>query len=104
MNKPVVKAQIIFMSDSEEENNVICRTVNETKHGKTVALLNNKFENCTFNFLFDLIITSPPYGIGKSYEKTSTLEEYTTWIEKIVPRLKSILKPTGAICWVYHFV
>ncbi|MGH2501356.1 MAG: DNA methyltransferase, partial [Ktedonobacterales bacterium] len=49
--------------------------------------------------LFDLVVTSPPYNLGKSYETIVTMDEYRRWqariIRKIVPRLKS----TGSICW-----
>lgn len=48
---------------------------------------------------FDLVVTSPPYNIGKEYERKTDLTEYLTWqksvIEKIVPRVKD----TGSICW-----
>lgn len=49
--------------------------------------------------LFDLIVTSPPYNMGKAYDRKMTLEQYFAWqkgiIEKLVPRLKD----TGSICW-----
>jgi len=48
---------------------------------------------------FDLVVTSPPYNIGKEYEKKSGLDKYLEWqtriIEEIIPRLK----PTGSVCW-----
>ncbi len=46
-----------------------------------------------------LIITSPPYNIGKEYEKSIDLNKY---LEKITPVLKElvrILSPEGSICW-----
>ncbi|HJT36744.1 MAG TPA: site-specific DNA-methyltransferase [Pirellulales bacterium] len=49
--------------------------------------------------IFDLVVTSPPYNLGKPYETRSGLDEYLLWqstiIEKLVPRLK----PTGSLCW-----
>ncbi len=55
--------------------------------------------------LFDLVVTSPPYNIGKSYEKKQALEYYLGWqsevIAEIIPRLKS----SGSVCWqVGNFV
>lgn len=42
--------------------------------------------------IFDLVVTSPPYNIGKEYEKQIPLTEYVAWqkriIEKIYIRLK----------------
>ena len=29
--------------------------------------------------IFDLVVTSPPYNIGKEYEKTMPLDEYLAW-------------------------
>lgn len=55
--------------------------------------------------LFDLVVTSPPYNIGKSYEKKQDLDKYLKWqsevIEEIIPRVK----PNGSLCWqVGNFV
>ncbi len=49
--------------------------------------------------LFDLIVTSPPYNIGKEYEKKLSLEEYIKWQERIIHKLYVRLKDTGSICW-----
>lgn len=44
--------------------------------------------------LFDLVVTSPPYNIGKSYETKKELEHYLAWqeriIEEIVPRRRPV--------------
>lgn len=49
----------------------------------------------------DLIVTSPPYNIGKEYEKDNklSLDEYVLWLEPIIEKLCNKLKPTGSICW-----
>lgn len=62
-------------------------------------LVQGKFEEAGFSKKVDLIISSPPYGIGKSYEGFETLENYVLWAEKIVPIMKAHLSPKGAICW-----
>lgn len=62
-------------------------------------LLTGKFETVLLPKKADLIVSSPPYGIGKSYEQAQTLESYTTWAETIVPLLKQSLNPSGAVCW-----
>ncbi len=49
--------------------------------------------------LFSLIITSPPYNIGKSYEKQVALDEYLGWQTTIIEHIARLLKPTGSICW-----
>ena len=54
---------------------------------------------------FDLIITSPPYNIGKSYEIKTTIEEYLETQEEIIQELIRTLSEEGSICWqVGNFV
>ncbi|MEX2403784.1 MAG: site-specific DNA-methyltransferase [Balneolales bacterium] len=48
---------------------------------------------------FDLIITSPPYNIGKSYEAKTTIETYLTNQEKIIKDLIRVLSDKGSLCW-----
>lgn len=55
--------------------------------------------------LFDLVVTSPPYNIGKSYEKKATLGDYLAWQARIIAQIIPRLAPTGSICWqVGNFV
>ena len=49
--------------------------------------------------IFDLVITSPPYNIGKEYEHRLPLEDYIEWQERIIKKCVSRLKDTGSICW-----
>ena len=54
---------------------------------------------------FNLIITSPPYNIGKSYEKKKPLQFYLKWQEEIIHHLHSLLDERGSLCWqVGNFV
>ena len=46
-----------------------------------------------------LIITSPPYNIGKAYEKATDLESYFAAINPIVDELMRVLSPEGSLCW-----
>jgi len=48
---------------------------------------------------FDLIITSPPYNIGKSYETKTSIENYLTTQEEIINELIRVLSDKGSICW-----
>lgn len=54
---------------------------------------------------FDLIITSPPYNIGKSYETKISIEKYLKTQEEIIKELIRVLSDKGSICWqVGNFV
>lgn len=52
-----------------------------------------------------LVVTSPPYNIGKSYEKKSSLSDYLLWQSRVIEECVRVLTPTGSICWqVGNFV
>lgn len=46
-----------------------------------------------------LIITSPPYNLGKEYEKQISIENYLEKQKPIIKQLYRILKDNGSICW-----
>ncbi len=46
-----------------------------------------------------IVITSPPYNVGKSYETKQTLEEYLVQQAPVIGEAARILKPSGSICW-----
>ncbi|TCM12136.1 site-specific DNA-methyltransferase (adenine-specific)/adenine-specific DNA-methyltransferase [Novosphingobium sp. PhB165] len=48
-----------------------------------------------------LIVTSPPYNIGKEYErdKKMSLEDYLAWLKPIVKQCHRVLADDGSICW-----
>lgn len=46
-----------------------------------------------------LIVTSPPYNVGKSYEKRTSYDEYLIWQTAIIEELVRVLEPGGSICW-----
>lgn len=45
----------------------------------------------------DLIVTSPPYNIGKEYENKLELEEYIAWCRKWLSELFRVVKSTGSL-------
>ncbi|MCG2759709.1 MAG: hypothetical protein L6407_00670, partial [Candidatus Delongbacteria bacterium] len=48
---------------------------------------------------FDLIITSPPYNIGKSYETKTSIEKYLETQKEIINELVRTLSNEGNLCW-----
>jgi adenine-specific DNA-methyltransferase len=46
-----------------------------------------------------LIVTSPPYNIGKAYERRSSLQRYVTAQEAAIAECVRLLHPSGSICW-----
>lgn len=49
--------------------------------------------------LFDLVVTSPPYDIGKEYENRMPLSDYVEWQRRIISKIYPRLKDRGSICW-----
>ncbi|MXY81914.1 MAG: site-specific DNA-methyltransferase, partial [Gemmatimonadetes bacterium] len=47
----------------------------------------------------DLVITSPPYNIGKIYERKTSLRAYLEHQEPVIAELYRTLSSTGSICW-----
>ena len=50
---------------------------------------------------FNLVISSPPYNIGKSYEKDEklTTEEYIAWHADLAVHLHDKIAEDGSLCW-----
>lgn len=48
-----------------------------------------------------LVVSSPPYNIGKEYENDCrmSLEEYLSWLDPIVGKICDKLSDTGSVCW-----
>ena len=47
----------------------------------------------------NLIVTSPPYNIGKAYECRSSLNMYVDLQEKVVAECVRLLNKQGSVCW-----
>lgn len=46
-----------------------------------------------------LIVTSPPYNIGKVYERRSALDAYVEDQAQVISECVRVLHPQGSICW-----
>src|SRR3972149_1081543 len=45
-----------------------------------------------------LVVTSPPYNVGKVYDQDQTLEDYLSFLEDIWREVKRVLVPGGRLC------
>jgi adenine-specific DNA-methyltransferase len=75
-----------------------------TKHQSQDNYLVKTEDNLSFIKRIDdksvkLIITSPPYNVGKEYEKKSSLAAYLEVQEKIITECVKKLANDGSICW-----
>lgn len=46
-----------------------------------------------------LVVTSPPYNIGKKYERRLKLPQYLQQQRTVINECIRVLRPTGSICW-----
>jgi len=64
----------------------------------------NAIDNLTFlrnvpNSIIKLIVTSPPYNIGKKYEKRTPLQRYLIEQSMCIAECVRVLHENGSICW-----
>ncbi len=65
----------------------------------------SEFASCIPDESVALIITSPPYNLGKAYENRVSIEEYLQYQTQLITQLYRILRNDGSICWqVGNFV
>jgi adenine-specific DNA-methyltransferase len=46
-----------------------------------------------------LVVTSPPYNIGKEYERRTELDQYIAAQRAVISECVRVLRPGGSICW-----
>jgi adenine-specific DNA-methyltransferase len=51
------------------------------------------------NVFVKLVVTSPPYNLGKPYETRLDLDEYLTQQRKVIEECVRVLDDQGSICW-----
>ena len=47
----------------------------------------------------DLVVTSPPYNLGKPYESRLDLDVYLEQQRRVIEECIRVLKPAGSVCW-----
>jgi modification methylase len=45
-----------------------------------------------------LVVTSPPYNVGKEYDHDQTLDDYLSFLEEVWIEVKRVLVPGGRLC------
>lgn len=75
----------------------------ETAHGFGKAVIacsdNRAFMSALPAESMQLIVTSPPYNIGKNYEKRQALDTYMQQQTETIEIATALLRPGGSICW-----
>ena len=66
------------------QNQILCRS-------------SEKMEELPDNSIH-LMVTSPPYNVGKEYDENLSLDEYREFLNKVWSEVKRVLVPGGRIC------
>jgi len=70
--------------DSSLLNRILC---------KTSEKMDDLPDNC-----IHLMVTSPPYNVGKEYDKDLSLDEYRGLLARVLSEVKRVLVPGGRAC------
>ena len=46
-----------------------------------------------------LMVTSPPYNVGKDYDEDLTLDEYRAFLQRVMAEVYRVLVPGGRVCF-----
>ena len=66
----------------------------------TVACVDNLvFMKRIHDSQMKLVITSPPYNLGKDYEDKASLDDYLEMQARVVEECVRVLHPQGSLCW-----
>lgn len=72
-----------------------------SKNADAVIQCGDTIETCSMlpANTFRLIVSSPPYNIGKIYEKQTDLDDYLAWQKNVAKELVRILAEDGSLVW-----
>lgn len=106
MNKKPIRMDKVMISRNSDPSIPVIH--NELMPEARVVLCQGDAEDFTSKLpdrLVTLIVTSPPYNIGKDYEERVSIDEYLSDQARIISELCRVLSDTGSICWqVGNFV
>lgn len=86
--------QASFLNPPSIDQEYHCDSTIVIHQGDTESFLRTLPDNSA-----KLIITSPPYNIGKSYETRQSIEAYLGYQETVIDELVRILQDDGSLCW-----
>lgn len=94
MDLPILRGPATISTEFDESADVVL-------YGGDV----NAFVDTLPDHCVKLIVTSPPYNLGKAYEDRIAIEAYLEQQAETIQKLVRVLHPQGSICWqVGNFV
>ena len=98
----------LFVELDEAPSEVAEETVHPVRNGQTPLAAGRSVLACKDNLSFmralpdsqfKLIVTSPPYNLGKEYESRNSLDAYLAAQERVIRECVRVLHPQGSLCW-----
>ncbi|HXF84781.1 MAG TPA: site-specific DNA-methyltransferase [Anaerolineales bacterium] len=84
-DQPQMDAAVEYVENPLRESNVIF-------HHSSEAM--QELPDCSVH----LMVTSPPYNVGKEYDENLTLEEYLAFLMRVMKEVYRVLVPGGRAC------
>jgi len=63
-----------------------------------IVLGDIRFDDRLVSSCVDLVVTSPPYNVGKEYDVDYSLGDYLEFLRSIFKRVYDVLRPGGRVC------
>jgi adenine-specific DNA-methyltransferase len=81
-------------TEFQKETNIPKNLLNSIYPGDCLGFLNKIPDES-----IDLVVSSPPYNIGKTINDRQPLEQYLDWQKEVLTECNRVLKHTGSIFW-----
>ncbi|MBI4721819.1 MAG: site-specific DNA-methyltransferase [Candidatus Stahlbacteria bacterium] len=81
----------------EEKSKYIENTITLEFLDRIFCKTSEKMEELPDNSIH-LMVTSPPYNVGKEYDKNFTLEEYLQFLKRVWKEVYRVVVPGGRVC------
>ncbi|MEW6042228.1 MAG: site-specific DNA-methyltransferase [Elusimicrobiota bacterium] len=81
----------------ERVSNYIENSITDDSLNKIYWKTSEKMDDLPDNSIH-LMVTSPPYNVGKEYDENLTLKEYREFLKKVWKEVKRVLVPGGRAC------
>ena len=103
--QPMASKQALALRKLEDHEGADIYRLQRDANAEIVCENNLKFMRRLTDESMSLIVTSPPYNIGKSYEKRTSQERFVEDQVACIAEAQRLLAPNGSICWqVGHYV
>lgn len=100
------RAEMLSFLDREIENphlplpaQVGVDVLESAKQSRLETCDNRAFMRALGSGSVQLVVTSPPYNIGKQYERRSSVDCYLTEQAEVIAECCRLLRSTGSLCW-----